>query len=190
MKAGRIALLLIPLICLCVGALILYRAPQESAILPEQLQDAAPGESAQDTHALFPAMDPSRVTAVAIRTPVSSFDLRRDNQKTVSINGQRGDKEVFATLLDQIENIDYQPTSAFPSQEETPLLTLLVVQGDMQFAVSFYDDNNTGEYARVVAQSAGESHYGLTSGWRVGTLLLACEGMRIQDAAGKETPAD
>ena len=50
-------------------------------------------------------------------------------------------------------------------------------------------DSEDGKYAYVVA-GADKERCLKTDAWRVGTLLLTCEGTRIFDASGQETPVD
>ena len=69
------------------------------------------------------------------------------------------------------------------------LLTLTVCTGGKQHIARFYEDDGTGEVARIVAGSADAPEYGKTGGWRVGTLMMTCEGTRIQDERGNERPA-
>ena len=135
-------------------ALIVSCALSFCFLRPDPLTDStSPAASAIQTeqHAsqkLFPDFDASRVVSVSITTPQSSFDLRRENGRPVSINGQRGDAEVFATLLGQIASLSYVPMEAFikPGQ---PLLTLNVRMSDEEYSAVFYDDGGTGEYARI-----------------------------------------
>ena len=60
----------------------------------------------------------------------------------------------------------------------------------IEFFSRFYEDGGTGEFARVIAGTEGEPEYGQTCGWRVGTLMMTCEGTRIQDERGNEQPTD
>lgn len=138
---------------------------------------------------LFPDFDASHVVSVSITTPQSSFDLRRENGRPVSINGQRGDAYVFSTLLGQIASLSYVPMEAFivPGQ---PLLTLNVRLSNEEYSAVFYDDGSSGEYARIAFMQNNTPAYGVTDRWRVGTLMLTCEGTRVQDAHGRETPVE
>ncbi len=69
------------------------------------------------------------------------------------------------------------------------LLTLTVCTGAKQHIARFYEDDGTGEVARIVTGSEDAPEYGQTDGWRVGTLMMTCEGTRIQDERGNERPA-
>ena len=68
------------------------------------------------------------------------------------------------------------------------LLTLVVLADGIQHTARFYDDGKQGEKALIVAGEADTPQYHRTGGWRVGTLVMTCEGTRIQDAHGNETP--
>ena len=66
----------------------------------------------------------------------------------------------------------------------------MTVSTDTQdFSARFYQDSEDGKYAYVVADADNE-RFLKTDAWRVGTLLLTCEGTRIFDASGQETPVD
>ena len=69
------------------------------------------------------------------------------------------------------------------------LLTVTVYTDTQDFSASFYQDQGDGKYAYVVAGAENE-RFLKTDAWRVGTLLLTCEGTRIFDASGQETPVD
>ena len=71
----------------------------------------------------------------------------------------------------------------------TPLLTVTVSTDTQDFSARFYQDSKNGKYAYVVA-GADKARCLKTDAWRVGTLLLTCEGTRIFDASGQETPVD
>lgn len=155
--------------------------PQETAA-PVLSRDLPEGQ------ALFPELNPSVVTAVSITTPQSAFDMRRSS-KSVSINGQQGDEDVFSTMLTHIADMEFVSTHPFTAPE-APILTLVIHQHGEEFTAAFYADNENGEHARIIAGREPAPVYGVIDGWRVGTLMLACEGTRIQDAYGKETPAE
>lgn len=186
MKPWRFVCFMIPALVLCACLTPSLSAEEAStSAAPSAVTDAAEG----DEQPLFPEMNPADVTAVSIATPQSTFSLERDEARGVSINGQRGDKGVFTTLLSHINGICFSPAEPFSAQT-APLLTLVVRQQGHEFTAVFYADGGTGEYARVIASRGGEPTYGTTNGWHIGTLMLACEGMRIQDESGRETPMD
>lgn len=166
----------------------MYRpAPRETA----QMEPAAAvGQSRHSPaeHALFPDLAPEKISSLVITTPQSTFDFKRTAPTSVSINGRRSDHGAFATLLNQIEAIPYVPGEP-AEQQEPPLLTLTVQQDEAHYHARFYRHGNGEELARVVADVPSGELSGTTDGWRVGMLLLACEGTRVQDASGSESPA-
>ena len=81
-------------------------------------------------------------------------------------------------------------SAAFSAGSTKLLLTLTVYTGSERHTARFYEDGGTGEFARVIAGTEGEPEYGQTCGWRVGTLMMTCEGTRIQDERGNEQPTD
>ena len=106
----------------------------------------------------------------------------------MSVNGQKADGEVFSTLLDQLTADCFIPARIL-SRAASRLLTVTVSTDTQDFSARFYQDSEDGKYAYVVA-GAGKARCLKTDAWRVGTLLLTCEGTRIFDASGQETPVD
>lgn len=151
--------------------------------------EASAEKASRSSLTLFPDFNADSVTAVSIITPQANFDLRRIDDRCVSVNGQRGDSEVFVTLLEQIADMTVVAIDAFPAQD-APLLTLAIQGEDTTYTAVFYGDGSTGERARIVSRTKDAAVYAETDGWRIGTLMLACEGMRVQDALGKETPME
>lgn len=182
---------ILPILSVCFAAILLFSASKAGG--PPQINAPAAAVAAQKTdtptQALFPEFRCTDVTAVSLITPQADFDLQRGKNSLVSVNGQHGDREVFDTLLDQIAGIPFTPTQAFTTSD-SPLLTLIIKLGDTEYSACFYNDGSTGKYARIVSSPESTPLYGLTDGWRIGTLLLTCEGMRIQDAQGRETPVE
>ena len=70
-----------------------------------------------------------------------------------------------------------------------PELSDTVYTDTQDFSASFYQEQGDDKYAYVVA-GADNERFLKTDAWRVGTLLLTCEGTRIFDASGQETPVD
>ena len=68
-------------------------------------------------------------------------------------------------------------------------LTVTVYTDTQDFSASFYQEQGDDKYAYVVA-GADNERFLKTDAWRVGTLLLTCEGTRIFDASGQETPVE
>ena len=187
MKVKKLFLLMFVMaLFLCVNRL--YSAVR-TPVQPQEAAAPVLSSVAPEGQTLFPELDPAIVTAVSITTPQSAFDMRRGENKSVSINGQRGDEDVFSTMLAHIADMDFVSTHPFITPE-IPMLTLVIHQRGEEFTAAFYADDENGEHARIIAGWEHAPVYGLIDGWRVGTLMLACEGTRIQDAHGKETPAE
>ena len=97
-------------------------------------------------------------------------------------------EEVFSTLVDQLTADSFTLCDDFEPQNDA-LLTVTVYTDTQDFSASFYQEQGDGKYAYVVA-GADNERFLKTDAWRVGTLLLTCEGTRIFDASGQETPVD
>ena len=80
------------------------------------------------------------------------------------------------------------PVDAFEPADE-PVVTMTVCTERRDFIARFYTDQDVSKYAYVIT-GAESSRCLKTDAWRVGTLLLTCEGTRIFDASGQETPAE
>ena len=68
------------------------------------------------------------------------------------------------------------------------VLTLILTAGGHDRTASFYETESQ-EMARVISCAQEQTFYGQVKSWRIGTLLMACDGTRIQDESGNETPA-
>lgn len=158
-------------------------APQSAANAQEIAQPAAADSL------LFPTLNAEAITAISVDTPERSFQFYADSSGEVSVNGQQADVEIYLTLVSQISELPVAQTGAFIPDSAQLLLTLTVCEGGAQHRACFYEDDGTGEIARVVAGPADAPEYGQTGGWRVGTLMMTCEGTRIQDERGNERPA-
>ena len=149
-------------------------------------REATSGE-VPDERLLFPELTDSDISEIHIRAGddcAFDFSLRGE----LSVNGQKADGEVFSTLLDQLTADCFVPCEDFEPRGE-PLLTVTVSTDTQDFSARFYQDSEDGKYAYVVA-GADKERCLKTDAWRVGTLLLTCEGTRIFDASGQETPVD
>ena len=106
----------------------------------------------------------------------------------VSVNGQKADRDVFLTLLDQILTMPVVTIAPFvPADEATVTLTLYV--DDAQYTAAFYQEaDEESPTMSIISGNADAPCYQRTDRWRLGTMLLACEGTRIQDEQGAETP--
>lgn len=147
------------------------------SLLPSPAEQAEP---------LFASLDVEELVALSITTAECSYEFRCASEK-ISLNGQKADHDVFATLLDQILLLPVIPTDPFP-MDGTLMATLVLTIGDQTHTVTFYRSSEEA-YAGVVSGPPNAPCYHKTDAWRVGTMLLTCEGTRIQDASGQETPA-
>jgi len=126
---------------------------------------------------LFPGLDAAAVTSVSITADGRSFEFLRRDAGSVSVNGSRADAEAFRTLIAQIAEITVAPAPS-PPEGGQPLLHLTVTAGGAQYRASFFGG---GSSPRALVRSDSHSGWHHTEGWRVGTLMLACEGARIED---------
>ena len=186
MRLSRCAALVFCATIALAGIALLPRVLHPAAVVSPACTAAPPEEpGAQET--LFPALDPSSIVSVRVSTPERTFDFRTD-EAGVSVNGQIADAEAFSTLIAQIAALPVLERDSFLA-EGAPLLTLTVQSKSGRMAASFYRDESSESYARVVCASDGAQQYRRTKTWQVGKLLLTCDGTRIQDETGRETPA-
>ena len=151
--------------------------------------DSQQPDNTQDAQALFPELSEDEITGIRIAAPDDcEFTFSVSEKNGLSVNGQKADGEVFSTLLDQLTADCFVPCEDFEPRGE-PLLTVTVSTDTQDFSARFYQDSEDGKYAYVVA-GADKARCLKTDAWRVGTLLLTCEGTRIFDASGQETPVD
>lgn len=154
---------------------------------PDAPAREATGGELPDERLLFPELTDSDISEIHIRAGDDcAFDFSVRGE--LSVNGQKADGEVFSTLLDQLTADCFIPCEDFEPRGE-PLLTVTVFTDTQDFSARFYQDSKNGKYAYVVA-GADKARCLKTDAWRVGTLLLTCEGTRIFDASGQETPVD
>lgn len=172
-------------ICLALAAALMPAAPQTA---PAQAQKTAAPPDSGTAQMLFPGLDCGSITSLSMVTPDQSFQFRFEGGSAVSVNGSHADSEVFLTLLDQIAALPVDSIGAFSPRTE-PLLTLVVHAGGTQHTARFYADGASGEKTHIVAGPAHAPQYRQTGLWRVGTLMMTCQGTRIQDISGNETPA-
>lgn len=162
--------------------------PPEAQAADEQPESGTTARAA-GAGTLFPGLDPEEITAITLYAPDSSFSFEADGLGGVSVNDRLADAEVYMTLVSQIMELPVSAVAAFAPEEERLTLTLTVSEGGTQHVARFYEDDGTREMARIIAGSPEDPVYGETNGWRVGTLLMTCEGTRIQDERGNERPA-
>ncbi len=162
---------------------------ETDAAVPVQQAAANISPIPEGQYALFPGLNMDAITAISVRTPDSSFQFYADASGGVSVNGQLADAEIYRTLVSQICELPVKSLAAFTPQTSQLLLTLVVCTGGSEHTATFYEDLGTGQMARVITGTADAPQYGQTGGWRVGKLMMTCEGTRIQDESGNETPS-
>lgn len=183
---------------LCAGALMmtiacasfLMKPAEQSAASAAAAASPAPVQETASTSALFPEASIRDVTRLDISTAEADYSFTGADSGFVSLNGRKADPDVFSTLLGQILYLPVTPTDPFtPSAQPTVTLTLSL--GDTQHIICFYrDDHSPGPYVTLTVGTGTASAYHKTDTWRIGTMLLTCEGTRIQDERGHETPMD
>ena len=136
---------------------------------------------------LFPELNSTQITSLLVSTPERSFRFHMNPHGAVSVNGHRADHDIFSVLLDQIAALPVETHSAFAPRAQDLLMTLVVSTGAHQKTARFYAGSE-GETARIVLGTDESPEYRQTNTWRVGTLMMTCEGTRILDAHGNEQP--
>ncbi|MDO5377193.1 MAG: hypothetical protein Q4G52_02555 [Clostridia bacterium] len=189
---------LLALCALSVGLFAVYRQTSMPELPSAAASfDAAPTSAPSDAievsehrdHLeLFPEIDESSVTSVTVNAEDTAYEFLRDAPGDVSVNGQKADSEAFDTLLCQIVTLPVSAIEAF-SISERPQLTVYIVSGGVTHSASFYRSSSE-DTTWILCGTQEAPLYRKTSAWRVGTLLLTCEGTRIQDESGNETPAE
>lgn len=137
---------------------------------------------------LFPELNPSHITTLSVSTPERSFQFHLSPHGTVSVNGHRADRDIVSVLLNQISGLPVETHSAFSPSAADLLLTLIISTGTQKKTARFYSSGSPGETARIVLDTNNTREYRQTNTWRVGTLMMTCEGTRIQDMHGNEWP--
>ena len=181
-------------LCVSISVLLVLcsmPARHRARISDENRKNAAAimhdGAFSIDRQTLFPALDGSRIAALRVTTPDQTFEFHCNSQRIVSVNGNRADEEIFLTLISQICNLPVNAHEPF-TPNGAPLMTLIIsTQDGAQHTAHFYS-GSSAHFAQVTSGSAGSLAYHQTDAWRIGTLMMACEGTRIQDAYGNETP--
>ena len=117
------------------------------------------------------------VTSLSVRTSGRCFVYNR-SAAGIRVNGGEADEEVFTTLLRQISDaLEDADAEAQPSGE--PLLTVKICAADVNQTVSFYADETDRRHVFVFSSGDKGDVSGTTEAWRVGTILLACEGTQL-----------
>ena len=181
-----------------VFALLFHTAQSQLRSSPETAAQQA-AQSAQKTAQviapdghilLFPNLNTDAITAISVNTADRSFQFHRDGRGDISVNGQQADSEIYMTLVNQISELPVNTSAAFSPDNTQLILTLTVFENGEQHTARFYEDSGTGEIARIVAGPADAPEYSQTNGWRVGTLMLTCEGAPIQDERISDVVSD
>ena len=189
--------ILAAVVLLCAG---IARESEADAPPAAAQSDAQPGNEAQDGDSqkktsarkgegsarLFPGVASENVTALHVHSEDRSFDFLC-GEGSVSVNGQMADDEVFSTLMEQILTLPVMACEPFYPEGDA-VLTLILTANGADRTASFYSTESQ-EMARVISCAQEETLYGQVKSWRIGTLLMACDGTRIQDESGNETPA-
>ena len=175
-----------PLRKACVGES--QTAPDVQALEEALYASPAPQEEASTGQPLFAELDSDDIQSVSIQTKRRVFQFQCSTDDSVSVNAYVADEDVFDTLLEQLMAFSFEPCDPF-EPEGDPLLTVEISAGAQQYSAWFYEDGGTGKNTNIICTQQGDTQYLTTEAWRVGTLLLTCEGTRIFDESGKETPA-
>lgn len=169
---------------------LLTRAPSGDEVQAEPVATRGPSTIADeaDAYALFAQLEACSVTRLSVATPESQYTFRCADNARISVNGQQADRDVFMTLLDQILTMPVVTIAPFSPTDDASV-TLTLVSGGTQYTVAFYlEADEESPYINIISGGADAPCYQRTDRWRLGTMLLACEGTRIQDAQGAETP--
>lgn len=175
---------------LALAAGLLCAPPREGTAFEGALADGAQAvqEAQSGTRPLFEGLDAQAISSVTVEADGREFRFATDAQG-VSVNGRMADAEIFSTLLAQIVALPVAERAPYQPEGEL-MLTLTVACGEGELCARFYREDEDRPYADVVCAQDGGVRYGVTKAWRVGKLVLTCDGTRIQDESGRETPAD
>lgn len=167
----------------------LYAAGMDAGV-PEPCATLGPSTVADeaDSYALFAQLPGGGVTRLSIVTPQSQYTFRCADETRVSVNGQKADRDVFLTLLDQILTMPVVTIAPFVPVDDASVTLTLVAEGAQYTAAFYRDADEESPYISIISGGADAPCYQRTDRWRLGTILLACEGTRIQDEQGAETP--
>ena len=117
------------------------------------------------------------VTELSVTAGSRSFVYRRSGGG-MRVNGGEADEEIFSTLMRQICGaLQGEAETDTPAGE--PLLTVQIGTGNGRQTVCFYADGADRSRALVLSTGDGGETVLGTEAWRVGTILLACEGTQI-----------
>lgn len=171
---------------LMIAALFFYFAAPDLSMRQRSAQKTGAAQTPAgpvNPYVLFPDLDPESITAVSLKTPERSFEFARSEHNIITVNGQRADSEIYQTLLAQIAELPVSTLDTLPSNTDK-LLTLVVITGDRRHTAYFYGDGGAGTEAFIHCDTQNAPPYRQTDAWRVGTLMMTCEGTRIEDMQG------
>ena len=178
---------------LACGLLLLGALPRPAdGTANEQSAVASPSPQsiAADPQAgrLFENIDVESVTELSVQTSQTTYTFHCFEPLRVSVNGQKADGEVFHTLVDNILSMPVVTISPFTPASAATLTLILSANGTCYTVLFYRDEDPENPYVNIIADQSGTTHYHKTDSWQLGTLLLTCEGTRIQDEKGAETP--
>ena len=167
---------------------LLHKSPPPAS-MQKAAQPIQPDGTIHSDITLFPELSSSSIRSVFVRTPERSFQFHLNAHGAVSVNGTQADAEIFSTLLEQITDLPVNPIGAFPIEDTQLILSLEILADNRQHIAHFYENSAAGTVTHIICGAPDAPEYLRTDGWRVGTLVMTCEGTRILDAHGNETPA-
>lgn len=180
------------LVAVCLlGVMLLPGAKEQTRVVSQSASqnDTQTLDNTQDAQALFPELSDEAITGIRIAAADDcEFTFNISQKSGLSVNGQKADREVFSTLVDQLLSLSFMPIGSFEPKDD-PMMILTVYTDEQDFTAQFYQDDDIGKYAYVITGEQSD-RYLKTDAWRVGTLLLTCEGTRIFDESGQETPVE
>ena len=136
-----------------------------------------------DLPVLFPDLDVGAIPAVSVHTPERSFDFR-SSADAITVNGGAADHEIYHTLLAQIAELPVSSLPALPA-DANRLLTLVVTTDEERHFAQFY--GSAGAEAFILCGTQHAPQYRQTDAWRIGTLMMTCEGTRIENIPTEES---
>lgn len=187
-------------LCIFISALaVMMLIPFSPAVHPSAQADrqekravpAAPDSSSSHhplPSALFPGLDQSRISMLNVTAPGRSFEFRCDTPGDVSVNGNQADEEIFRTLIDQIQQLPVSALHPFIPEDAPALVLRISTRDGTQHTARFYSGSSDSR-VQVFSGASDTPVCHSTDAWRIGTLMMTCEGTRIQDASGNEIPA-
>lgn len=140
--------------------------------------DASP--AAEALPVLFPDLVVEDIVYLSVRTPDRSFEFRLGEHGRFLVNNQSADMGIYNTLVSQIARIPVSAVHAIP-EENTQLLTLQISTPAHSHVAHFFADGGADTEAFIRSGPREAPLYFQTDAWRVGTLIMACEGAPIHE---------